>query len=478
MNPPRFLYLATILLLAACQTSPEPPPQPNLVLIFCDDLGYGDLANYGHPVHHTPYLDQMAQEGMKFTNFYVSSGVCTPSRASLMTGSYPRRVDLDVNARPRDTIGQQVLFPLAHKGLNPAEYTLAEVLKDQGYATACIGKWHLGDQPEFLPTRQGFDTYYGIPYSNDMNRSHCSLPLMRGEAVIETPVDQHTLTQRYTEEAVQFIRSNKDKRFFLYLAHAMPHNPVHASEAFRGKSGNGTYGDAVEEIDWSTGQILNTLQTLGLTENTLLIFTSDNGAAQRWGGSNAPLSGWKASTLEGGMRVPCLMQWKGHIPAGTLNHQLTTTMDILPTMATLSGGTLAEGIRIDGHDITALLKDPEVKSPYEAFFYYQKEQLQAVRVGNWKLHLPLDSMYVNIHRPGFKEGQAAALFDLSNDIKEARNVAALNPNVVQELLAYARRMRQDLGDLDIPPTNQRPAGYVKHPVCVVNMPGSMPGSSN
>ena len=450
--------------LIKCKKNRSQIKSPNLVLIFCDDLGYGDLACYGNKDHRTPNLDRMAKEGMKFTDFYVTSGVCTPSRSSLMTGCYPRRVDLHVNARPKGSIGRQVLFPKAKKGLNPNEITIAEILKEKGYATACIGKWHLGDQPEFLPTRQGFDYYYGIPYSNDMNCDFCPLPLMRNEKVIEAPVDQNTLTQRYTKEVIQFIQESREKPFFVYLPHAMTHNPLHASDSFRGKSANGIFGDAVEEIDWSTKEILNTLRELELDKSTLVIFTSDNGAASRYGGSNAPLSGWKGSTFEGGMREPCIAWWPGKIPAGSVCQELASTMDILPTMAKLCGGTIPQDRIIDGKDIYPLLTNPKTKTPYEVFYYYQKEQLQAVRSGKWKLHLPLEKMYKSMHHPGFKEGRPLKLIDLSVDIREEKDVSKNHPEIVKNLLRLAELARQDLGDLDQPGEHQRQAGLVEEPV--------------
>ena len=441
------------------------PRKPNFIIIFCDDLGYGDLACYGNELHRTPNLDELANEGIKFTSFYVSSGVCTPSRSSLMTGCYSQRVDLEVNARPPGTIGRQVLFPKARKGINPMEITLAEALKAQGYTTACIGKWHLGDQDIFLPTRNGFDYYYGIPYSNDMNRDYCPLPLMRQENVIEAPVDQNTITKRYTLEATAFIEKHKDRPFFLYLPHAMTHNPLHASEQFRGKSANGIYGDAVEEIDWSTGEIIEKLKELNLDKNTLVIFTSDNGAASRWGGFNAPLSGWKASTMEGGMRVPCIVWWPETVPAGKICDAMTLSMDIYPTFLNLAGGNVPNDRIIDGKDIFYLMENPAKETPHNVFYYYQKEQLQALRSGKWKLHLPLDSTYANIHRVGFKNGRKLKLIDLSNDIKEEHDVSNQYPEVVEQLLPYAEEARKKLGDLGYDGKEVRKAGLVNDPVC-------------
>jgi arylsulfatase A-like enzyme len=460
------LFLSLLIFQNSCKKQEE--PKPNFIFIFCDDLGYGDLGCYGNSVHRTPNLDRMAAEGIKFTDFYVASGVCTPSRAALMTGCYPRRVDLDVNARPAGTIGRQVLFPKANKGLNPNEITVAEILKEQGYNTACIGKWHLGDQKEFLPTKQGFDYYYGIPYSNDMDRDFCPLPLMEFETVIEAPVDQNTLTRRYTEKVIEYISSNNPtetgKPFFVYFPHAMTHNPLHAGEAFRGKSANGIYGNAVEEIDWSTGEILKVLKELRIDDNTMVMFSSDNGAAKPFGGTNEPLYGWKASTFEGGQRVPFLAWWPGKITAGIENNVMVSAMDILPTLANIAGSVAPTDRIIDGKDITKQIFEGDTTSPHKFFAYYQKEQLQAIRSGSWKLQLPLDSMYANIHRVGFKQGQQLKLVNLSEDLKEARDLSEKHPEIVKELMDYANQMRKDIGDLSIPPTNQRKAGLVKNPV--------------
>lgn len=438
--------------------------RPNVILIFADDLGYGDLGAFGSWIHRTPNLDQVAAEGMRLTSFYSTSGVCTPSRASLMTGSYPRRVNLDVNARPYGETGRQVLFPVAQRGLHPDEITVAEVLKSQGYATACIGKWHLGDQAVFLPTRQGFDAYFGIPYSNDMDRPHVPLPLMRGETVIETRPDQNLLTQRYTDEAVAFIEAHVDTPFFLYLPHAMPHNPTAASDAFRGQSRNGRYGDAIEEIDFSVGSIKKTVERLGIAQRTLIFFTSDNGAAARWGGSNAPLRGFKGSTMEGGQRVPAIAWWPGRIPAGTVSDELTSTMDILPTLAALVGTTSPDDRVIDGHDIRPILfGEPNASSPYDVFFYYAKDQLQAVRAGRWKLHLSHEEKYNEIHRHAMVPGRLL-LVDLDADISENTNLADARPDVVDRLLVLADSARQDLGEVHHAGRQQRPPGFVAEPV--------------
>ena len=435
--------------------------RPNFIIIFCDDLGYGDLGCFGSKKHRTPNIDRMSAEGMRFTSFYVTSGVCTPSRSSLMTGCYPRRVNMHQN----DT-GLCVLFPVNKKGLNPKEITIADLLKKQGYATACIGKWHLGDQRQFLPTRQGFDYYYGIPYSNDMGTrartNRPPLPLLRNEKVIEAPVNQNTLTKRYTEEAIKFITANKDRPFFIYLPHTMPHNPVHASEKFRGKSANKGYGDAMEEIDWSTGEILAALAKLGIDDRTLVVFTSDNGASNRFGGGNGPLRGHKGSTWEGGMCEPCVMRWPGRIPADKTCDELCSTMDLLPTFARLAG-TKPPGDRIiDGRDIRPLMADKKgAKSPHKAFYYYQMDQLQAVRSGKWKLHLPMKMKKRNWGKP--IPDSLLQLYDLEADIGETNNVAAGHPDVVKGLLALAERAREDLGDVNRNGKHQRPAGWVESP---------------
>ncbi|HEU5115934.1 MAG TPA: sulfatase, partial [Isosphaeraceae bacterium] len=369
----------------------EDVARPNFIVILCDNLGYGDVGCFGSKKNSTPRIDRMAREGIKLASFYSTSGVCTPSRASLLTGCYPRRVGLH-RTQP-DGI---VLRPVSPNGLNPEEVTIAEVLKRGGYSTACVGKWHLGDQPTFLPTRQGFDTFFGIPYSDDMtanpDRGWPPLPLMQDETVIEAPVDRSTLTRRYTEEAITYLEKHKEKPFFLYLAHAMPGstNRPFASESFQGRSANGPYGDSVEEIDWSTGQILDALARLDLDQRTLVIWTSDNGAPRRDPpqGSNAPLGGWGYTTQEGGMRVPCIARWPGRIPAGKSSDQLTTSMDLLPTFARLANVDLDPDRPIDGHDITPILTaKPEARSPYDAFYYYAADRLDAVRSGRWKLFL-------------------------------------------------------------------------------------------
>jgi arylsulfatase A len=450
---------------------------PNFILIVCDNLGYGDVGCFGSKLHRTPQIDRMAAEGMRLTDFYVTSGVCTPSRASIITGCYPRRVNMHV-----DENGGQVLRPVARKGLHPDEITIAEVLKAQGYATAMIGKWHLGDQLPLLPTRQGFDYYLGIPYSDDMTArperpSWPPLPLMENERVIEAPVDRNLLTRRYTEKTIEFITAHKDRPFFIYLPQAMPGSTPapFASEAFRGKSANGPWGDSVEELDWSTGQILAALKRLGLDEHTLVIWTSDNGAPRRNPpqGSNLPLAGWGYTTAEAGMRVPCVIRWPGRIPAGATSSELCTTMDLLPTFARLAGTEPPQDRIIDGHDVWPILSgQPGAKSPYEAFYYYYLEQLQAVRSGPWKLYLPLEKKWRSFR--GDTQQSPARLYDLVADLGETTNLADERPEVVRRLMKLAEKAREDLGDVGRPGKNQRPAAMIENPTARVLGSGGTP----
>jgi arylsulfatase A len=433
---------------------------PNYVLIFCDDLGYGDLGCYGSAKNRTPRIDAMAKEGMRFTSFLSSSPVCTPSRASLLTGCYARRVGMH-----EDFTGHWVLIPRSRRGMHADEWTLPEILKAKGYATACIGKWHLGDQPPHLPTAHGFDEYYGIPYSNDMasaRRGDPPLPLVQDTKVIEAPANQATLTKRYTSEAIQFIERNKSKPFFLYLPHTFPHLPLFASKEFHGKSANGRYGDSVEEIDWSTGKILDALKQHGLDKNTLVIFTSDNGSNGRNGGSNAPLSGAKGGTMEGGMRVPMIARWPGRIPAGGTCNELSSTMDFLPTFAALSGGLLSAN-KIDGHDITPLLTGTKgAASPYEVFYYYRRRQLQAVRWGDWKWHLPLANTFPNWTTANQKgRGRPGKLVDLKTDLAEKVDVTAANPKVMAKMRELVAQAEATLGNEDRQGKEQRPATTLK-----------------
>lgn len=437
--------------------------RPNFVVILCDNLGYGDIGCLGSEKHRTPNLDKMAQEGIILTSFYVTSGVCTPSRASLLTGCYAQRIDMHISDKSRC-----VLMPVSAKGLNPKEITIARLLKGQGYNTACIGKWHLGDQTPFLPTRQGFDYYYGIPYSEDMthfrNPEWPPLPLMRNEEVIEAPVELSTITKRYTQEAIDFISQNRDRPFFLYLPHATPGSEriPQVSEEFRDKSANGRYGDSVEELDWSTGEILSSMKALGLDEKTLVLFTSDNGAVQEHGGSNKPFAGWGYSTMEGGMRMPCIVRWSGEIPEGKVCNELCTSMDLLPTFAKLAGTRPPEDRTIDGKDIEPLLFAHDgAKSPHEAFYYYQMEQLQAVRAGKWKLYLPLEG---KINYGGRDIGPSELmLLDVSVDLAESKDVSSKHPDVLERLLALAEKARIELGDLEREGSGLRRAGFVLNP---------------
>jgi len=439
--------------------------KPNFVVIFCDNLGYGDVGCYGSSVHRTPNLDRMANEGLRLTSFYATSGVCTPSRASLMTGCYPRRVGLHVNG-----VGRQVLVPKDQKGISAEEYTIAEVLRSAGYATTIVGKWHLGDQPPFLPTRHGFDSYFGIPYSDDMTATddgrRPALPLLEDERVIEAPPDRNLLTRRYTERVIEFMTANRDRPFFVYMPQAMPGSTAapYASEAFRGKSKNGPWGDAIEELDWSAGEVLAAVEKLGLDERTLVVWTSDNGAPRRNPpqGSNLPLAGWGYTTAEGGQRVPCIVRWPGRVPAGAGCDELYSTMDLLPTFAQLAGMELPEDRKLDGHDIGPLLfGEPDAKSPYDAFFYYYMEQLQSVRSGHWKLYLPLEAKWRSFG--GATQPAEAALFDLKNDLAETTNLVARHPEVVERLMQHAEHARAELGDIGRSGRGQRAPGWVEDP---------------
>mgnify|MGYP002623151697 FL=1 len=437
---------------------------PNFVFILCDNLGYGDWGCFGSTVHRTPHIDRLAADGVRLTHFYSTSGVCTPSRASLMTGCYPRRVGMHQNDR-----GGLVLQPVEPVGLNPHEVTIAEVLQSRGYATALVGKWHLGDQPKFLPTRHGFDEYFGIPYSDDMTpregKPWPPLPLVQNERVIEAPVDRTTLTRRYTERTIEFIQRHKDRPFFICLAHAMPGSTraPFASERFQGKSANGPWGDSVEEIDWSTGEIVRAVRELDLDRQTIVVMTSDNGAPKREPpqGSNAPLGGWGYTTAEGGMRVPCIVRWTDHVPAGTECAELSTMMDWLPTFAHLAAAELPSDRIIDGRDILPLLKEPTTaKTPHEAFYYYQGERLEAVRAGEWKLYVP---------KKGLRRRHTALaevlprLYNVIADPAETQDEIASHPEIVERLKALAGRAREDLGDGNRPGKGQRPPARIAQP---------------
>lgn len=454
------------------------PSQPNVVIIFCDDLGYADIGPFGCTRYVTPNLDRLASEGRRFTNFHVSEAICSASRASLLTGCYNNRIGI-FNA----------LNPTVKHGLNPDETTLAEIFKQKDYATGMAGKWHLGHLSELLPIHHGFDEYYGLPYSNDMwphgmekkNVVYPPLPLIEGDKVIKADVTaegQEQLTTRYTERAVDFIKRNHDHPFFFYLAHSMPHVPLHVSDKFKGKSGAGLYGDVIQEIDWSVGQVMDALKSQGIEDNTLLIFTSDNGPWLRYGnhaGSTGPLREGKATSWEGGTRVPCVMRWPGHIPAGTSGDDMLMTIDLLPTFAGLIGATLPDHT-IDGLDVLPLIMGtPGAKNSHEAYWtYFGRNELQSVCTGDgrWKLVFPHSYTTLN-GKPGGLDGFAVPygsgtirepqLFDLAADIGEKTNVAAAHPEVVAKLESSAEKARADLGDSlsKRAATNIRPPGRVK-----------------
>jgi len=442
--------------------------RPNFIIINIDDLGYADIEPFGSTVNRTPHLNRMAAEGRRLTSHYAAP-VCSPSRASLLTGCYPKRA-LSI---------PHVLFPAYATGLDQREITIAELLREQGYSTACIGKWHLGDQPEFLPRRHGFDYYYGLPYSNDMGpaadgvksnlgaplpgprqgrRGQPPLPLMRNETVLQRvlPADQQAIVEQYTHEAVSFLWNTRDQPFFLYLPHSAVHFPLYPGEKFRGKSQHGLFGDWVEEVDWSVGQVLDTVRQLGLAKNTLVIFTSDNGGQMRHGAINLPLRGGKGSTLEGGMRVGTIAWWPGTIPAGTETSAITSHMDFLPTFTKLAGGTAPDDRQIDGGDIWPVLAGhADAETPYQSFLYFRGLNLQAVRSGPWKLHLAKGELY-----------------NLDDDIGESRNVAAANTEIVSQLRAVAEAQKDDLGVTGIGP-GCRPLGKVDDARPLISHDGSV-----
>lgn len=438
---------------------------PNIIVIFIDDMGYADIGPFGATGYATPHLDRMAKEGRRFTDFYVAQAVCSASRAALMTGCYNVRVGI-----------QGALAHRANHGISAHEMTLAEVVKQRGYATACYGKWHLGHHPKFLPTSHGFDEYLGLPYSNDMwplhptaGKNFPDLPLIEGTRVIDPQVtadDQAQLTTRYTERAVRFIAQNTDRPFFIYLPHSMVHVPLYVSEKFRGKSQRGLFGDVVMEIDWSVGEILEALRKHKLDKDTLVIFTTDNGPWLSYGdhaGSAEPLREGKGTMFDGGCRVPTVMWWPGRIPAGTVCKTPAMTIDILPTIAHLVGAKLPEH-PIDGKNIWPLMAgEPGATSPHEAYYFYWANHLQAVRMGRWKLHFP-HGYNTLAGRPGGKGGTPVpyqqakidlALFDLENDAGETTNVADQHPDVVARIQRLADRMRAELGDSA---TKQKGAG--------------------
>jgi len=443
---------------------------PNFVLIFADDLGYGDLGCYGSK-NPTPNLDRMAREGVRFTQFNVAQAVCSASRAALLTGCYPNRVSI-----------QGALPPRSKVALHHNEITIAELLKTRGYKTAIYGKWHLGDNPEYLPPRQGFDDYVGLPYSNDMWPFHPSgaqrtnyphLPMIHGTNVFELMPDQTTLTTLYTVRAIEFIDRNKGHPFFLYVPHSMPHVPLYNSAKHRGKSGQGTYGDSIMEIDWSVGQILQALKKHNLEKKTLVVFTSDNGPWLVYGnhaGSAGHLREGKATVFEGGVREPCIMRWPGKIPADRVCNELAVSFDLYATFAKLAGAELPKDRVIDSKDLWPLIAGARgAKTPHDVFYYYWAQHLQAIRSGKWKLHFAHSYPHPE---PAGKDGYPGklqteqigpALFDLESDPGENNDVYAQHPDIVKRLEELAEQAREDLGDSATKRIgkNVRPAGDVR-----------------
>ncbi len=461
------LYCVACVARAAESTTTSPDRPPNVVIIFIDDLGYADIGPFGATAYKTPHLDRMAAGGRKFTDFHAATAVCSASRAALMTGCYPERVSI-----------RGALNGRARHGLHPQEVTIAEICKQRDYATAIYGKWHLGHLKEFLPLQQGFDEYYGLPYSNDMwpwrreldetgklvfkpREGVPNLPLYEGNEVVDDDVtaeDQAQLTTAYTEHAVDFINRNKDRPFFLYVPHTMVHVPLFVSDKFLGKSGAGLFGDVVMEVDWSVGQILDALKKNGIDDNTLVIFTADNGPWLTYGthaGSAEPLREGKGTMFEGGYRVACLMRWPGKIPAGTTCDELSSTIDILPTVAKLIGTELPADRVIDGKDIWPLIAgEPGAESPHEAFWCYWKDELQAVRDRRWKLHFPHTYHAMNgqptgsdgMRKPARDAVIGKVLYDLKNDVGETTDVSAEHSDVVARLEKLAEAARASLGD--------------------------------
>ncbi|MFZ1489923.1 MAG: sulfatase [Ilumatobacteraceae bacterium] len=441
--------------------------RPNVVLINCDDLGYGDLGCYGSTLNATPAIDRLAAEGLRFTSFYMASPVCSPSRGAMLTGCYPPRIGFG------SFDGFPVLFPGHALGLPPSEISLAAMLSAAGYRTQMIGKWHCGDQPEFLPTNHGFDHYFGLPYSNDMGRQVDTpsffpemppLPLMNDDEVIEQQPDQASLTERYVTEAVRFMRSARHEPFFLYFAHMYVHTPIYVQPRFAETSRNGPYGAAVEAIDWATAALVHELDALGLGDDTIVIFTSDNGSlgnnpapvggdGSLLGGSNEPLRGHKGQTWEGGQRVPAIVRWPCRIAPGRVSDTVVSSLDLYPTLAACCGARVPDDRTIDGRDITSLLVDESATSPLDEFLYYWMNDLEAIRVGRWKLHFA-------------KRGiEMCELYDLDTDIAETTDVADARPDVVRDLTERAERARNSLGDarLERIGSDVRPIGRVAEP---------------
>jgi arylsulfatase A-like enzyme len=469
------LFLATS---AACMTFPiqvvraeKPAVQANVILIYLDDMGYGDLGITGAMDYNTPNIDRLSDEGIFFSHYLSPQAVCSASRAGLMTGCYPNRIGISGALNPRSDIG-----------ISDDEETVADILKKKGYATAMLGKWHLGCQQQFLPVHHGYDEFYGIPYSHDMWPGHPTskayyppLPLYENEKVVASNPDYSQFTRQFTMKAIDFIKRNKSKPFFIYLAHPLPHVPLGASREFAGKSEQGLYGDVMMEIDWSVGEIINTLCKLNLDSNTLVIFTSDNGPWINYGnhaGSTAGLREGKGTTFEGGQRVPCIMWWKGTIPAGTVTSRLASGIDMLPTIAEVTGAPLPER-RIDGVSLLPLLLGDKSAKPRRTFYYYyRKNNLEAVTDGNWKLVFPHPGRTYEGYQPGNDgmPGQVnenhwfeGGLYDLRRDPGERYNVMESYPGIVERLEEIASEARDDLGDdlTNAPGKNRREPGRVK-----------------
>jgi len=447
------LLLITVLILGlvGCsqidKASKNSEKSPNVIVIFMDDMGYGDLSSFGHPTISTPNIDKLAREGQKWTNFYTACSVCSPSRGALLTGRYPVRIGLGPTQD-----NKRVFFPNSTGGLPSNEITIAEMLKEKGYKTGIIGKWHLGHLPEHLPTTQGFDSYYGIPYSNDMDavggwklssffvepdHNMWNVPLMANTEIIERPANQHTITKRYTEKALEFIEANKDDPFFLYFPHSMVHTPLFAHQDFLDTSPRGLYGDVMAEVDWSVGQVISKLEDLDLDKNTLVVFTSDNGpwlVMRETGGSSGLLADGKGTTWEGGMRVPGIFYMPGTVQPGAITG-LGSTLDLLPTIASMTGADLPKERTLDGYDLTSVLTKKS-DSPRDHMIYYRLQDIYAVRKGDYKAHYITETCYTLDN--GRKELENPLLYNLNHDPSEKYDHAKDHPEILEEIAALVQ----------------------------------------
>jgi arylsulfatase len=468
----RKTFIAALVVIACCCApglAAETPP--NIVIIFCDDLGYADPSCFGNTMVKTANIDKLAEQGTRFTNFYVPQAVCGASRAGLLTGCYPNRIGIQGAPGPKSKVG-----------IAASEKLISEICKERGYATALFGKWHLGDAEKFLPLQHGFDEYFGLPYSNDMWPYHPQggnwppLPLIEGNKIVNPAVshaDQEQLVKQYTERATDFIKRRAAQPFFLEVAYAMPHVPLHVSENFKGKSGAGLYGDVLLEIDWSVGEIMKALDTAKVADNTLVVFTSDNGPWLSYGnhaGSRGNLREGKGTEWEGGVRVPCVMRWPNKIPAGKISDEPLMTIDLLPTITAAIGGKLPEHT-IDGRDVGPILRgEPGAKNPHESYAFYYGNELQAVRSGDWKLVFP--HVYRNFVGPagadgkpnGYKQTKTElALYNLREDVSEAKDVQKEHPEIVAKLQKMADAYREEIGDSlqKIPGSGKRPPGKLE-----------------